>query len=182
MNSLLLQYWGKAQPKPEPGDAAALVPWHPLVYHSLDVAAVGQVLLWTNDRLGRLFDRLELDGSETEALFCLLLALHDLGKFSKPFQAKAPQFYPTVLGELPSLPDPGHSRASHLLWDSALSDVSETIANDACAVHARSGSLRFRANELRRETRLKRLRSTSRNWAVLRSGDEHTSRMAGQVS
>ena len=136
MNSLLLQYWGKAQPKPEPGDAAALVPWHPLVYHSLDVAAVGQVLLRANDRLGRLFDRLELDGADTEALFCFLLALHDLGKFSKPFQAKAPQFYPTFLGELPSLPDPGHSRASHLLWDSALSDVSETIANDAYAVHA----------------------------------------------
>ena len=175
MNSLLLQYWGKAQPKPEPGDAAALVPWHPLVYHSLDVAAVGQVLLRANDRLG-------LDGADTEALFCFLLALHDLDKFSKPFQAKAPQFYPTFLGELPSLPDPGHSRASHLLWDSALSDVSETIANDAYAVHARSGSLRFRVNELRRETRLKRLRPTSRNWAVLRSGDEHTSRMAGQVS
>ena len=131
---------------------AAFVLWRPLVYHSLDVAAVGQVLLRTNDRLCRLFDRLGLDCPDMEALFCFLVALHDLGKFSKSFQAKAPQFYPPFLGELPSLPDPAHSRASYLLWESALSDVSETIANDAYPIHARSGSLRFRANELRRET------------------------------
>lgn len=79
-----------------------------------------------NDRLGRLFDRLELDGSETEVLFCFLLALHDLGKFSKPFQAKAPQFYPTFLGELPSLPDPG----TQPRVPSAMGECAERCARD----------------------------------------------------
>ncbi|MGB1008258.1 MAG: HD domain-containing protein, partial [Thiolinea sp.] len=37
------RYWGKAKPCAEGGQ-----PYHLLVYHSLDVAAVGQILLQQN--------------------------------------------------------------------------------------------------------------------------------------
>jgi hypothetical protein len=36
----LLQIWGKARPRDD-----AVNPCHPLLYHSLDVAAVGEALL-----------------------------------------------------------------------------------------------------------------------------------------
>ena len=42
MDDILLvgRYWGKAKPKTNSGPQ-----WHPLVYHSLDVAACGRKLL-----------------------------------------------------------------------------------------------------------------------------------------
>ena len=44
----MLRFWGKARPcDPEHGPE-----WHPLAYHSLDVAAVGAVLLTSNRGVG----------------------------------------------------------------------------------------------------------------------------------
>lgn len=40
VNSTYWSYWGKADPAYQGGAT-----WHPLVYHSLDVAACGQILL-----------------------------------------------------------------------------------------------------------------------------------------
>lgn len=80
----LHQYWGKAK-KPEDqedGDS-----YHLLAYHSLDVAAVGRVLLEQHpfllDRLARSMGLpRELAGS-----WCVfLLGLHDLGKYAENFQ------------------------------------------------------------------------------------------------
>lgn len=47
---LYFNYWGKARKEDEAGE-----PYHLLAYHSLDVAAVGQVLL---DRQALLLERL----------------------------------------------------------------------------------------------------------------------------
>jgi CRISPR-associated endonuclease/helicase Cas3 len=41
-----MNYWGKARPAMVEGPR-----WHPLAYHSLDVAAVGYALLKTDPRL-----------------------------------------------------------------------------------------------------------------------------------
>lgn len=75
-------YWGKAKPGSEP-------PYHPLVFHSLDVAAVGRAYLLHHSRLLGFFskalgvaDRVMLDW----LVFCL--ALHDLGKFAVTFQGQ----------------------------------------------------------------------------------------------
>jgi len=38
-DDLAFKYWGKAKPKTED------ISWHPMVYHSLDVAASGKVFL-----------------------------------------------------------------------------------------------------------------------------------------
>ena len=71
------RFWGKARPlcaDHGPG-------WHPLAFHCLDVAAVGQSLLAKHRRLGDHLSRLiGLDREETARLAVFLLCLHDIGK------------------------------------------------------------------------------------------------------
>lgn len=78
-------YWGKAQ-KQEidfKGD-----PYHLLPYHSLDVAAVGALLLAPDTELAKgIAEFLDLKAKEVTKLFVFFLALHDLGKFASAFQA-----------------------------------------------------------------------------------------------
>ncbi|MBS7810262.1 CRISPR-associated endonuclease Cas3'' [Roseococcus pinisoli] len=79
-------FWGKARPeyRSEPQT-------HPLIAHSLDVAAVVVLLRRAGER--------ELSGQTLG----FLVALHDIGKFSRPFQAMAPDHWPTAaLGHLPA--------------------------------------------------------------------------------
>lgn len=84
----LLAFWGKA--RPSPGGAPGASVRHPLLAHMLDVGAVG-VLLPTATHGG--LDRRQLG---------FLIALHDIGKLSPGFQAKAPECWPeTALGPLP---------------------------------------------------------------------------------
>lgn len=87
----ICSFWGKAQPV-DPGQGPD---WHPLAFHSLDVAAVGHAIL-TSDRSLR--DRFcALLGMKTDVavpIICYLLAIHDIGKFAKKFQAKAPRHFP----------------------------------------------------------------------------------------
>ena len=74
-----LQFWGKAG---HGGDSG--VEWHPLAYHSLDVAAVARVLC-------------EHDAPADAAGVAALVALHDIGKFTRPFQGKIPALWPAIL-------------------------------------------------------------------------------------
>ena len=91
----LLSFWGKAQPRDQLRGAA----WHPLVFHCIDVAAVGEALL-EKDRglLERISGLLGLDESVALPILRHLLCLHDVGKFAKRFQAKAPDHYPHLFG------------------------------------------------------------------------------------
>lgn len=80
-----LRYWGKAQAR----DSAA--PDHPLVFHSLDVAACADVFLKRQPRLLAQFAvwfGLELEPTRRVLMF--LLAVHDIGKFAENFQNRAP--------------------------------------------------------------------------------------------
>lgn len=105
-------FWGKARPVASP-DAA----FHPLAAHSLDVAATA----------------IHLDADRTIGLpastLAFLSALHDIGKFSRAFQAKAAHVWPgTILGQFPgALHDPGHDTVGFvLLMDDAA--IAEAIA------------------------------------------------------
>ena len=69
-------FWGKARP----GNGAT-APTHPLVAHALDVAAVALLLPRRTPIL---------DGR----MLGFLVALHDLGKFSRPFQAQVREHEP----------------------------------------------------------------------------------------
>lgn len=78
-------YWGKARPT-----HAEEPIWHPLAYHSLDVAAVADALLERSPR--KLWRLAALCGCKPETLkrfLVALIALHDIGKFSRDFQAKS---------------------------------------------------------------------------------------------
>ncbi|MDP1903988.1 MAG: CRISPR-associated helicase/endonuclease Cas3 [Pseudomonadota bacterium] len=85
----LLHYWGKAD-----ANDAGEPKWHPLVYHCLDVAAVGSVWLASSPALMGAFQaafaRLEADFTLTRGWLPFFLALHDIGKFDIRFQFKAP--------------------------------------------------------------------------------------------
>jgi CRISPR-associated endonuclease/helicase Cas3 len=88
----ILRYWGKA--KPEPGSGSQ---WHPLIYHSLDVAACGRKLLEVDTERRRSLAR--LSGLAEEALLAwlsFLLAIHDLGKFSDGFQNLRPDLFQSL--------------------------------------------------------------------------------------
>jgi CRISPR-associated endonuclease/helicase Cas3 len=85
-------YWGKSD-SPNPDSFS----YHPLVFHSLDVAACGQVLL--RARSGWLSNIERVSGISQTALtdwLTFLLAIHDLGKFSDGFQNKIPQLFETL--------------------------------------------------------------------------------------
>lgn len=101
-------FWGKA--RPAEGAAAR---WHPLWKHALDVAATGRLLADLRPLMFRhLAGLLGWAPADLAALWTFALALHDLGKFSRAFQAKAPEFWPAALGRFdPALcpPDPGHA-------------------------------------------------------------------------
>ena len=96
-------FWGKASPA---ADASA--PTHPIVAHALDVAAVAILI-----------GELGLDGRTLG----WLISLHDIGKFSRSFQAKVPAHWPaSALGAHdpanPPPPGPRHDAlALHILQD-----------------------------------------------------------------
>ena len=80
-----LLYWGKVK-EDEVGYS-----WHRLVYHCLDVAAVGKAYLESRPKLLRSIR--EALGCEREDLiqwFAFLLALYDAGKFAFSFQGLKP--------------------------------------------------------------------------------------------
>lgn len=88
-----MPFWGKAQPI-EPGSIA----WHPLVWHSLDVAAVAEALTERDASIATdLAQRSGCDFASARRLLISLAALHDLGKFSIGFQAKVPECFPACL-------------------------------------------------------------------------------------
>lgn len=88
----LLGFWGKARSSP-----ASRHPVHPCVYHSLDVAAVGRVMLERRpDVVAQFAARLAMTTDQTASLVIFLLALHDVGKISSPFQQQVPEHWPTA--------------------------------------------------------------------------------------
>jgi len=89
-------FWGKAAGE-LPGEPTS----HPLAYHSLEVAAVADVLLQTNTRkLGALACLLQTSPENARGLIVSMIALHDIGKFSTGFQSKCRAAWPTnILGE-----------------------------------------------------------------------------------
>ncbi|HRP70051.1 MAG TPA: HD domain-containing protein, partial [Turneriella sp.] len=83
MSESYYNYWGKSRPNAD-GD----YDYHPLVYHSLDVAAVGWVWLTKEPGLLAKFGPALgcCDGNELKPLIAFFLGLHDLGKFADSFQ------------------------------------------------------------------------------------------------
>lgn len=110
-------YWGKARPKGEQGE-----PFHLLVYHCLDVAAVGKELLSVDKQL--LIDLaifLEISPEELQTLLVFVLVLHDLGKFLSSFQKLYPNSHEELMTPSCRSEYDGrnfrHDRLGWYIWD-----------------------------------------------------------------
>jgi CRISPR-associated endonuclease/helicase Cas3 len=103
----LLDFWGKASPTNRAGISA-----HSIAYHSLDVAAVGAELIWRDrGRLTRIAAATGVKFATLASALPFLIALHDVGKYGRVFQAKSPANWPSVLGPYRQIP-PGNSHVT----------------------------------------------------------------------
>ncbi|MBK5274774.1 MAG: CRISPR-associated helicase Cas3' [Desulfuromonadales bacterium] len=115
------RYWGKAE-----RDG---VGYHLLPYHCLDVAAVGSALLAADATLRKKFtDITGLGESVVCRWLVLLLALHDIGKFSECFQ----NLRPDLLEQLQGISSRKqyfvrHDRLGNLFLKSALENETLTL-------------------------------------------------------
>ena len=112
---LYYTFWGKTR-RYDNGDTG----WHPIAYHSLDVAAVGSVLLRDHG----------IPGIEAafHPLLLTLLAWHDIGKFTRPFQSKVEVLWPPALGRFrPASTAHGHDTAGYGLLTHPLADVTASL-------------------------------------------------------
>ena len=109
---MIFDYWGKA------GEGTD---FHPLPFHSLDVAATGQLIL---DELPFLQSRLErISGLDSQALrrwLGFFLAIHDLGKFSSAFQQLRKDICP--IRQRDYFYNIRHDTLGHLAWRKIFSD------------------------------------------------------------
>jgi CRISPR-associated endonuclease/helicase Cas3 len=119
------KYWGKAAGDKENGE----LKYHFLVYHCLDVAAVGRVLL---ERNSFLFDKISsLTSLKSDVLFSLMifcLLLHDVGKFSEVFQNIFKDRFKEIFGFKSgktkySRRDFGHDSMGFLIWTDVIYDL-----------------------------------------------------------
>lgn len=84
----MLDFWAKS------GRGEDVTQMHSIAHHSIDVAAAAAVLL----------KDLRLPPGIMPQTLVALVALHDIGKFTRTFQAKIPELWPSSLG--PYIPPP----------------------------------------------------------------------------
>ena len=103
----MLGFWAKS------GRAGAPAVMHSIAHHSLDVAAAATLL----------FPILRSPVTIPAATLTAFVALHDIGKFTRTFQAKVEALWPPALGRF-SPPPAGypHDAAGYVLLSGALSD------------------------------------------------------------
>ena len=121
----LLAFWGKTPRSSDNSsetvfnvnDTAGQRSYKPVLHHLMDVAAVA--LRWQQlnpARLEREAALLKTSPSSLVKIAAFLAGIHDLGKFSRSFQAKVPELWPEqVLGGKREISDRGHWRNTAIL-------------------------------------------------------------------
>lgn len=120
LRGAIFNYWGKADPA-YPHEQK----WHPLAYHSLDVAAVGVAYLERSSLLKLCCKLLNCHEQDFLSWSGFLLALHDLGKFSEAFQAQRPDLISALQEREPNagkIYNERHDSLGFWLWDEYLVD------------------------------------------------------------
>jgi hypothetical protein len=128
-----LSFWGKAR-LPE----GAATRWHPAGCHCLDVAAVAEALLRAHPAAAEAIARAcDWANDDLVGTVVFLAALHDIGKFSRPFQAKAPEHWPPVLGPYGNSAGPRHDEVGlRLLRDDAILVFPTCARMNRCSIMA----------------------------------------------
>lgn len=102
-----LEFWGKTYHNED------MVSAYPASAHMLDVAMSCKEWLLSNNPnipgVGRMTENMV-------GTISLLIAIHDIGKFSKQFQSKRPEFFPQGIGSMTG-PVPNHSDAGFCLFN-----------------------------------------------------------------
>lgn len=106
---------------------------HPLAFHMLDVAACAERLLaaWP-ERFDQIASRFDMNRAELGATAIRLIALHDIGKCARGFQAKVLDLWPSALGPRPkenSVASVRHDAAGLWLFTNGKSAL-RTVARD----------------------------------------------------
>lgn len=130
------RYWGKA--KPESGEGA---PYHLLPYHCLDVAAVGWLWLAQDKPVCRqLAAQLRVEPEWLQRWFTFCLALHDLGKFARPFQGLRTDLSDELVKPSPRMTySERHDSLGFALWRDVLQDkLAQHLPADEAAWIAKS--------------------------------------------
>ena len=119
----LLAFWGKTLRSSDNSsetvfnDTEGQRSYKPVLHHLMDVAAVA--LRWQQLNPARLEREAALLKASPECLSkitAFLAGIHDLGKFSRGFQAKVPELWPEqVLGRKREISDRGHWRNTAIL-------------------------------------------------------------------
>ena len=112
----ILQFWGKASPE----DGSKL-PFHPLPWHALDVAAAFEALVeaWPG-AARKILDAFDAPPESHPAIVRTLsavVALHDIGKFAYAFQAKVPDRIPAIFGIRSRAAPYRHDLGAAVLYD-----------------------------------------------------------------
>jgi len=120
-NEYLFCYWGKVNPT-YPGEPN----WHPLVYHCLDVAAVGFEYLNHETIISDWFcSQMRCSRPAWVQWAAFWLSLHDLGKFSEAFQSQKPELFEALQERAPD-PEKSyterHDSLGQWLWRDYLAD------------------------------------------------------------
>jgi len=121
---IIYRYWGKARSNDETGPS-----YHLLPYHCLDVAAVGWLLLSPQKPLcQRLSAQLGVEPGWLRDFFVFCLALHDIGKFSRTFQALKTVLTPDLVKANPRMQyTERHDSLGFWLWRENLSTQLEKL-------------------------------------------------------
>ncbi|TGL35344.1 CRISPR-associated helicase Cas3' [Leptospira koniambonensis] len=103
-------YWGKAGIDDS---------YHLLAYHSIDVAAVGEIIFQENPSLLFKFSNLlKIEPVLFRKIFLFFLAIHDLGKFSNAFQGQVKSVYEKLNpGTVPKPYSIRHDSLGFMLWN-----------------------------------------------------------------
>ena len=100
-DSNYLRFWGKQRAAIDGG-----ADWHAAAYHCLDVAASAHTLLESNELLRRqLAKLLAIPERQLVDLMTFWIVLHDVGKFSAPFNGQVEALWLPEMGERSTVPD-----------------------------------------------------------------------------
>lgn len=116
MDDSMFRYWAK--------NSRDDFSYHPLPYHSLDVAAVGYTYLLHDELIcSRITNLCGISLAKTPELVAFLLSLHDLGKFSETFQSKIPNLFLSLRGrEAKPRGSASHDTIGMVMWNTHLKE------------------------------------------------------------